>query len=303
MLPNFIIVGAARSGTTSLNGYLAAHPEVFMCQMKEPHFFAFEDSDFQSEGPHDKIHNERIVRDLTKYQKLFQNYAGEKAVGETSPGYLFLSESAENIKSRIPECKIIILLRDPLARSFSHYMQHAMMGHENLDFEQALKEEENRAQKNWRWFYQYKRQSLYHEQVKKYLEVFERDQVKIILFEDLKDSPISTLGEISQFLDIDPQFYSDFQFEAKYKSGTPKLKNLDRLMRSKGFFKKVMRNILPQKTRRSVYKFLKSKTYDFSKKEIPAHISSKLKAEFREDILKLQALIEKNLEKWSSLKD
>lgn len=303
MLPNFIIAGAARSGTTSLSNYLGYHPEVNMSKFKEPHFFAFEGSDHQFDGPFDDLINHRIVRDIDDYHALFNNDKSETAIGEASPGYLFFPKTAENIKSKIPECKIIIILRNPVERAFSHHRQHVMIKHENLEFANAIHEEDKRKDANWRWFYQYKNQGFYFHQVKNYLDIFGEDQVKIVLFDDLIDSPSSILKDISLFLNIDPKFYSDFEFEAKYKSGTPKIEVIDTLMRGQGIFKGVIRAIISQENRRKFYKFLKRKNYDYSKKTMPKNISIQLENEFKEDVIKLQELINRDLSEWSSLKN
>src|ERR1051325_186535 len=112
ILPNFFIVGAARSGTTSLYEYLSQAHSIYMSPIKEPHFFAPNARSSQYS---------RVIRDWYEYLKLFDHVKNEIAIGEASPSYLWDHESPTFIQRTIPQARIIILLRDPIKRAFSHY--------------------------------------------------------------------------------------------------------------------------------------------------------------------------------------
>src|SRR5262245_16436607 len=114
--PNFFIVGAAKAGTTSLHAYLSAHPQVFMPALKEPHYFA----DFELSPEFDNFMP--VIRDQPAYQDLFRGSQGSTAVGEASPSYLCDPAAAARIKAAIPDAKIVISLRNPVDRAYSHYL-------------------------------------------------------------------------------------------------------------------------------------------------------------------------------------
>jgi hypothetical protein len=139
-LPSFCIIGAAKSGTTALFQYLAQHPQVFVSEPKEPHFLAFANQRPSFRGPYDKeIINERAVTDIAGYQRLFQNSQAFAAVGEASVSTLYYHQSSiPNIQRYIPECKLMCILRNPVARAFSAYMYYVSLTRETvMDFGQA----------------------------------------------------------------------------------------------------------------------------------------------------------------------
>lgn len=147
-VPNFFIVGAAKSGTTSLYHYLKQHPEIYMSPVKEPKYFLASINKFPHNGPGDIEVDKKIIRTWDEYLKLFSNASVEKCIGEASCGYLYYCELvAPSIKRISPEAKIIIVLRNPVERAFSAYCYLFREGRETLSFEEALKIEEERKKK------------------------------------------------------------------------------------------------------------------------------------------------------------
>ncbi len=149
-LPNFLVIGATKSGTTSLYTYLKQHPEVYM-PMKEPNFFALEGREppfFR--GPEGwKEPSQKRITDLEGYRTLFAGASGEKAMGEVSPLYLYAPQAAYRIRRYVPEAKLVAILRNPVERAYSAYMHLVREDREPLGFAEALKEEERRIQSNW----------------------------------------------------------------------------------------------------------------------------------------------------------
>ena len=203
--PSFFIVGAARSGTTSLWQYLKNHPEVFMPEeelLKEPSFFS-EDC------------GKRF--DLSGYLSIFKKtLKNHKQVGEASVAYLTDPESSQRIYDFNPSAKIIIMLRNPAHRAYSLYSWMVQDGYEYASsFEKALQMEKNRVQEtksnwykpNYYWGYLYFRSGLYHDQVERYLRLF-RENVLIIKFEDFVNDIASYYREICSFLQIEPHLAS-----------------------------------------------------------------------------------------------
>lgn len=198
--PNLFIVGAARSGTTSIWNYLKKHPNVFM--------------------PHDELYKEpsyfteyRGGKSLQGYLHLFSE-AGEqnKWIGEASVAYLTDPLSSKQIFDFNPKSKIIIILRRPWERAYSLYNWMVQDGYEYLaPFERALKAEEERSRQpksnwykpNYYWGYLYYGSGLYYQQIKRFLTLF-RDQVLVLNYEELKAEPNKTCSKICSFLEINP---------------------------------------------------------------------------------------------------
>lgn len=197
--PNFLIVGAANSGTTSLYTYLNQHPEVFLPALKEPHYFS------QIRPAYEQRYMRSYVTDERTYLGLFRKAAGYKAIGEASTSYLSDPEAPVRIHGFAPKTKIIIILRDPVERAHSHYLMDVREGRQNLTFYEALQEDWNRKKKGWGVSQLYVELGLYAEQVKRYLQLFGPKQVLILMFEDLKgaSSTKTALMRVLRFIDVD----------------------------------------------------------------------------------------------------
>jgi len=177
VLPNFFIVGAPRAGTTSLYDYLDRTKDVFMSLQKEPHYF--------SSIEHSSIHP-RVIRDKKKYLALFKKANNAKAIGEASTSYLWDPESAKLIHNTVPHAKIIIMLRDPIERTFSHYIFRLSAG-KTYSFTEAIREA--MEPKNDYYSTIIVNGGYYYNQVKRYLDKFGSNNVKVIIFEEfIKDS-------------------------------------------------------------------------------------------------------------------
>ena len=202
--PDFLIVGAAKAGTTSLYKYLDQHPEIFMTTPKEPCFFAFanEQIHFYTEKP-------AFITNPADYLKLFNDCGNAKCRGEASTPYLYLyRKTIDNIQKYISEShkylKIIILLRNPVERAFSQYVMYRALGLENLNFRDAVNAEKSRMAENYHFDYFYVDRGNYYHQVKAYSENFQ--QIQIILFDDFTDNPEKTIRDCFKFLNIDEKF-------------------------------------------------------------------------------------------------
>lgn len=228
-LPTFIIVGAQRSGTTSLNRWLAQHPEVYMSVIKEPNFFVYDvfgrsgigdkDAvpDVSSNNLSDIIEKKKfritsLVSSESLYQVLFEPGKTKKARGETSVSYLYFADiSSKRIYQLIPHCRIILVLRDPVERAWSAYK--FFLGREYLPPKEAFLMGKKRVSQGWEPFWDYLGLGLYAKQVKAFLDVFPREQVGIWLYEDLMRDKERYYREILQFIGVDDNFLPDFSRE------------------------------------------------------------------------------------------
>jgi hypothetical protein len=221
-LPNFFIIGAAKSGTTSLHEYLAQHPQVYMSFPKELNFFSFVDSAPSFSGPprdpgnpvlRDRLRREKYDLSITTwpdYRKVFSCVRSERAIGESSVSYLYFPHASEKIRQSVPDARFIAILRNPVDRAYSKYRQLRRDGAEPLiSFEEALTAETARMQQNWSpaWFYIDR--GFYYKQLKRYYDLFKQDQIHIILYDDFLNNPGGILERIFAFLDVDTGFCPD----------------------------------------------------------------------------------------------
>nr|MDJ0649638.1 sulfotransferase [Xenococcaceae cyanobacterium MO_188.B19] len=187
IMPNFLIIGAAKAGTTSLYNYLKEHPQIYMSPVKEPRFFYLMNEKLDFRGPGDENILNSSTSDLEDYSTLFQGVSNEIAIGEASSMYLYHPKTPKRIKSYVPDVKMITILRDPVERAYSHFLMNVKNGLEPLtDFVQVLQEEEIRIRSNWGSNWHHKARGFYYSQVKRYFDIFDRSQIKIYLYEDLK---------------------------------------------------------------------------------------------------------------------
>ncbi len=303
-LPNFFIVGAAKAGTTSLYNYLQAHPDVFLCPIKEPNYFSTDinPEDFNptyrkntilhiKDKPKKKIQL-AFVRNSKLYLRLFEDAQNEKAIGECSTSYLFSSVAAKNIKVFNPEAKIIIALRNPVERTFSHYLMAVKYGFTHHSFSDALQKDMSATEKGWGISELFIELSLYYEQLKRFYDVFPRENIKVLFFDDLQTDPAALANDICKFLDIDTFKLTDK--ENYNPAALPRFKCLNSVMVKTGF-----KNFLMRVFPRNIAD--KAKSIYYTNKKLPEmkdQDQAFLKSIFKEDIKKTQDLIRKDLTHW-----
>jgi hypothetical protein len=208
-LPDFLIIGAQKAGTTALYAYLLRHPSIVGPSWKEVSFF-----------------DRHFVRGVDWYRGHFPNTLRLRNIqrrtgvaplaGEASPSYLFHPFAAERVRTLLPDVRLVALVRDPVDRALSHYQHEVAFGREPLSFEDALEQEEARMQGElermrdpayfsyaW-WNYTYASRGLYAEQLERWLAVFPREQLLIVPSEDLLERPSETYARVLAFLGAQP---------------------------------------------------------------------------------------------------
>jgi hypothetical protein len=295
MLPNFLIIGAQKAGTTSLYYYLKQHPEVYMSPEKETHFFSYLDEEPVHGGPGRPA--TAIIRDLAEYRRLFAGVAGERAVGEASPSYLYNERAPQRIGAYLPEAKLVAVLRQPADRAYSNFLHCLRSGREPLaDFAAALEAEDRRVEENWGPLWHYRRKGYYHEQLSRYYELFEEDQIRVYLYEDLRERPEAVLADIFHFLEVDDAFVADTS-ERYNVSGVPRSRAaralVTRLNSVLPAVKPVLQRVLPYRVRQKI----KGRVFE-KPPGISPEVRAQLTEEYREDVEKLQGLIGRDLSGW-----
>jgi hypothetical protein len=293
-LPDFLIIGAAKSGTTSLYEYLGQHPQVYKSPIKEPRFFAYGESTQQFNGPGDSSIG--YISHLADYQRLFAEATPTQIIGEASPIYLYSGRARERIRQYVPDVKLIAILRHPADRAFSHFLDRVREGTETpLDFSAALKAEPERKSHNWYPHWLYRERGYYYRQLAAYYAVFPAEQIRVFLYDDLQTAPLALMQSIFRFLEVDDRFCPDLA--QKYNEGGYWLKNRRTwtwLRTSR------LKNIVKASLPSALYQNLKQRV--FSQMVVKARLSTELRAEmtadYREDILHLQELIGRDLSHW-----
>ena len=295
MMPNFIILGAAKSGTTALYHYLQQHPQIYLSPIKETEFFAFEGEDLNFQGPKDMPR--LSITTLEDYQAQFDGVEDETAIGEASPVYLYSSKAPERIHNYLPDAKLIVILRNPVERAYSQFLMFVRDNREPLrDFMQAVDEEETRIAQNWAWGWHYVRVGLYHQQLKRYFERYRREQIKVYLHEELKSNTDGVLRDIFDFLEVDNTFIPNTSVKHNI-SGIPQNNLIHSWLYKKNLIKELVKPFLSEKLRKDIFRKLKKKQ-KLHKPELTKEIKQQLLPFFQEDILKLQELIDKDLSGW-----
>lgn len=287
--PDFLIVGAARSGTTSLGKYLNQHPQIFVPAMS-PRFFTSTDH---------RIKATSMIRNVDDYSALFENTPAGHVAGEKSISYLFdYEEAIRNIRRYVPEwkkIKILILLRNPVERVISHYRYFLQCNYEkNYDFYAALLEGVD----------YYLGYGLYYEQVKAYQREF--PQVKIILFEDFRTNTLAVMQDIFRFLGVDDSYQPKIEIHNPTKVyGSPIWGSLVNTLSKPGLISSHIPFVakLPLEKRARFVANIRKWSFAIGKKQTKDTKKDQktkryLLDYYREDILKLQKLIGKDLSNW-----
>lgn len=298
-LPNFLIIGAPKAGTSSLYNYLQQHPEIYMSPVKEPHFFAFADRQFTFQGIGDRERLSDAVTNLADYERLFAGVTTEKAIGEASTTYLGNPEAPQRVKHYLPQVKLIAIVRNPADAAYASFLHLLRDGDESItDFSLALKAEKNRIADNWESLWHYKTRNFYYSQFKRYFDLFDRQQIKIYLYEDFKSRNQEVVRDIYQFLEVEPNFIPDLSYRQNV-SAMPQNLALNRLMSKPNLGKSTFNAIVPKQLRTQLKETIKSWNFNqFKKPEFNSELRSQLLQEYREDILKLQDLINCDLSLW-----
>ena len=290
-LPNFICLGAAKSGTTTLHDILRQHPEIYVPAFKEPHFFDIP---------------ENYKNGIDWYQKNYFKNANKKVIAEFTPSYFFDKEVPERIFNNLgSEVKFVVLLRHPVDRAYSHYLHSKRDEHEEFDFVESLNQEEDRLSryienKDYLSYLRnsYISQGLYGDMVERYLKYFKLENFMFIHFEKeflLKRD--KTIHKVLNFLDIDSQIELQTDLRSN-PSSKEKSKTLKRIMKKKGWWRTIIKWLLPSIQFRQI---IRNRVQRLNIKEYKAEkISEELKSKlfssyFRANIDKFERLTNKKM--------
>jgi hypothetical protein len=238
--PDFFIVGAQRSGTTSLHEYLKQHHQIFMCVRKEAHFFSQDRV---------RLDTDLVVKREVDYLSLFDCANGFACVGEASPSYLWHPEVPSRIRSKCANAKIIAILRDPVARAHSQYLMDLADGLPPTAFYDLILREYEHGDKVYGTGHLYVELGQYAQQIKRYFEVFGRERVLVLSFADLVSCPRDLVARIVAFLGLDPKPVGSIDTSRIYnQQKSPRTALVSLLLRLR-LWRQLYRRIIPSELR------------------------------------------------------
>ena len=284
MKVDFFIVGAPKAGTTSLYHYLSEHPETDMSILKEPNYFSE-----KSIKDNDLYYKSYPIKKLSRYHSLFKN--NNLIKGEASVSYLYYKDVAKSIKAYNSSARIIIMLRDPIERAFSHYLMDFRLGLINDTFENIIFQKSNLSNSKT-YFQQYVKLGEYTNQIKRYFNEFPSEQILVVDYDDFKKKTSDIVKKVYKFLKIDINFSPELN--NKHNARFIVNNRLLKFLFSKIIIRKAMNLIFP--------KFIKSfiKNQFFNNKP-PILLSSSrlyLRQYFKKDIENLSNFLQKDYSKW-----
>lgn len=290
-MPNFLIVGAAKSGTTSMYSYLNQHPHIFMPKWKELSFFSMD--------PFGPLHK---VKKPEYYYRVFTKASNKFAVGEASTSYLYDESAPRQIKKLLGTIKIIIILRNPVEMAYSLYNHQVRREGETLiTFEAALAAEESRRKNitfrkkcyGWHANYYYYHRGLYFEQVERYLDTFEKDNVLILLFDEIIRDAVAVAQKAYRFLGVDDTFVPVI----KVHNPAGKIIDIPRFWKDYGLFQKTISFVFSKNLIKKMPHLIRNIGIKPPPPINPA-TAHKLATRFYDDICRLEKLIDKDLSIW-----
>ena len=272
--PDFFIVGAPRSGTTSLHEYLNEIPEIFMCPKESGYFSKFSIGRLASEE---------------EYKNSFVDATPNQLIGESTAIYLRDPETPDKIHQANHNAKIIIMLRDPIERAYSHYLMYVRNGYETQSFSKKL-ELYDKNKSDGRFHDYIIMPSYYFDSVSKYIDVFGREQVKICNYEEFADKTQKIVSEILDFLCIDSSLPKNIT--EKYNDFAHPPGKSQKFIMTNYISQNIGRRLLPKSTRLSIKNFLSDKN---SKPKLEENDILKLCEFFVDDVTKIQDLLQQKL--------
>ena len=299
--PNFFMVGAPKCATSALYTHLRSHPEIYMAHPKELNYFSMDLT-----SPH-------FSHDEEKYLSLFTDAGDAKSVGEASVWYLYSKVAAAKIKAFSPDAKIIAMLRNPVDMIYSYHSQRIWNGTEDLaDFGEAIDAIEDRRKGKRLPEDPYPVEGLYyldiakyHDQIKRYIDAFGRDNIKIIIFDDFKTDKDTILRETQEFLGVDPNYTADIPDTGLSRNSNRRTRNAmisNFLQNPPGIVLKAGKLLLPStEMRKKLWQNLRIMNTKWVKRNpIDEALKDRLKNYYKEENGKLSELIGRDLTRlWS----
>lgn len=272
-LPNFLLIGPGRSGTTSLYHWLNEHPQIYMSPVKEACYYAADLKRKPSE----------IIATREQYEKLFDGITSELVYGEACPAYVWSRTAPDRILADIPNARLVATLRNPADRTYSGWVQGLARGHRKSGSPESIGP----------GLHEY-RVSFYADNLRRYYDRFPRERIKVLLFDDIVARPDSVMRELFDFLGVDPEVKVTTEVPHN-PSRVPRSGLLNRMLLASV---RAAKPVVPLSIRRHISITQLQAPLMRKPDPIPPHVRQRLLDEFRDDILATQELIGRDLSHW-----
>ena len=280
MKVNTFIVGAPKAGTTSLHHYLNQHTDVSMSSVKEPNFFS-------SKEVESLFYNSKCIDDSNDYHKLF-SIEKRQVRGEASVSYLYYEHVPKRIYDYNSEAKIIIMLREPIERAFSHYLMDCRLGFCSEKLEDIVANPQSYPQ----YFQQYLELGNYYSQIKRYRDIFGKEQLLVIFYEDFKTNTEKVMNRVFSFLEIEQQ---EIDLSIKNPFLSPSNTLISKLYKF-NIIRKGVKTIMPER----LLSLIRSKYFSAkSKPMLSKATEQQLKVFYKSDVFQLEKLLNTDLARWN----
>ena len=300
MLPNFLVIGAGKGGTTSLHHWLAAHPQVFVTPVKETNYFAYRACQLAADAcTTPEAHPFFPIRSWEDYVALFRRAGAFVARGEVSPTYLAWPAVAESIAVRLPGVRLIAILRNPVDRAYSSYLMHTRDGRERRSFAEAIRQELDGTTDPTLSYGQrnYLQIGFYDQHLSMYWKQFDAARFHIELYNDLILDPGGLLRRVYEFLGVNENFENNPSSRLN-PSGVPSSRLLAPLLR-KDRLSRVARVFLPERLRPRAERALdRWRARQLVKPPLDPAFRAELTARYCDDIRRLEQRLGRNLSAW-----
>jgi len=289
-LPDFLLIGAHKAGTSSLHHYLSQHPQIYMSPIKELKFF-------HKNLPCWSEPNLVYTEEIKSYGHFFAKASPTQLCGEGTTEYLSCPNTPPRIKALIPDCRLVVILRHPVDRAYAHFNHRRRLGRERVSsFSEALRQSDQENP------FGYIGRGYYYRCLDRYYKLFPTSQIKICFFEDMVANPQQTANEIFSFLDL-----SDHQIQTPVinRGWVPKYPILNQVILNNPVYRKLLslidgRTLFHPEFSPMLYRFSEISTL-LGKNSIPP-LDKKMKllltTYFKDDIVGLQSLLHKDLSHW-----
>lgn len=281
----FFCVGAQKAGTSTLHDIIQQNPSINLPKRKETHFFRDDD---------------KYAQGLDYYFKLFEKKKKCDNYGEIDPEYLYFEKCAQRILDTFQQVKIVLLLRDPIDRAYSHYLMTKSRGHETLSFEEAISSEGERLKTHFDHInYSYIARGKYNTQIERYEQLFGKQQVAVFLFDDFVATPEKVVTEIAKFVGL-PSFDYDFSLKSNV-AAEPKSERIRDFVYKPNRFKKWVGKLIPSKQMKNdiMAAIVARNKKKLNKIPLSTEVKRKIyKEHFEAEIETLEVRLGRSLEAW-----
>lgn len=294
-LPDFIVIGAQKAGTTALRHALTQHPQIYLPSFPEPAFFSFEGGAPDFEGPQSPASRFGLIPTLEAYTDLFRGAGIGQVLGDISSHYSYCwpKRTAACMHHHVPNARLIAILRQPADRAYSAFNMMRQKGLEPLaDFTDALTAEGSSQRANWTPDFFYRRNGMYFTNLDPYFRLFGSQQIRIFLYEEWAARPAQVLAEICRFLEIDNPPPVDLNKQHR-ESLQPRNATGQQMLRQSQNWLKPVRNVLPS----GLKKRLRAWLWIHPAPLCPT-VRQELTESYMQEIMKLQELIQQDLRSW-----